>query len=328
MTSKLLIEGIAVVEGRSRNNVFYSSKELNLFAPTLKGRPMIKDHNAIIDNVVGKITSTESIDGGKKVRYKGWIKDDGNGLLEKIKDGRVSEVSIGASAKRLLKEKEDDDLVYAEGLEALELSLVPVPGVIGTSVGVSTEEEYKEDKIVEMIKEYEIEESAKQAITNHAQTEINEKVESKIDNQIKYKMEDNKKMESNTENKVTETVIVENAEVKMLKEKLALAEKANADLIEAQRQNAIATYKSVVKEKNLIESDVSKSSMETIMALTEMAKSVKKVEEVKVEEKKVEEKKEIAVTKTQEVAEAKVVSGFDGYIIEQSELGGWSFYKN
>lgn len=338
MTSKLQIEGIAVVEGKSRNNVFYSAKELNLFAPTLKNRPMLKDHDAIIDNVVGKITSSESIDNGKKVRYKGWIKDDGNGLLEKIKDGRVSEVSIGASAKRLLKEKEDDDVVYAEGLEALELSLVPVPGVIGTSVGVATEEEYKETEVKEIIKNYELEESAKIAIQENKE----------IDNiQIKCKQEEKNNMESNTESKVVENTVVENAEVKALKEKLAESEKIIAAMKEVQRQEAVKAYKCAVAEKSLAEIDVSNASMETITALTEMAKSVKmvkeeaeepkaeepkaeepKAEEPKAEEPKVDEKKEIAMPKTQEVTESKIVGEFANYVIEQSELGGWSFYRN
>lgn len=330
MTSKLLVEGIAVVEGTSRNNVHYSAKELNLFAPSLKNRPMLKDHNAIIDNVVGKITFSESIDNGKKVRYKGWIKDDGNGLLEKIKDGRVSEVSIGASAKRLLKEKEDDEVVYAEGLEALELSLVPVPGVIGTSVGVE-QEDYNEDKLKEMIQDYEITESSQ--ITNHIQSEISN--ESKNDNQIKRNKEDKIKMESNTEQKIVENTVVENAEVKMLKEKLDAAEKVVTEMKEAQRQEALQMYKKVCESKKLKVKELSNASIETIKALIEMADEVEvpeeeeKTEEPVVEEKaKVEEKKEVAMPKTQEVATMPITENkFDNYVIEQSELGGWAFFK-
>jgi hypothetical protein len=98
------------------------------------GKPILLDHNAITDNVVGKITDAGTNDNGHSVWYKGWVKDNGHGLLEKVMDGRLSEVSIGAMSKKIVKENKDDDFVIPIDIICLELSFVSIPGVEGTSI--------------------------------------------------------------------------------------------------------------------------------------------------------------------------------------------------
>ena len=129
---KLYISGIAVKEGISKNNRKYVAKELDKFAKTLKKRPIMKDHSGTTDSVIGKVTEASSIDNGKIVIYKGWVK--GEDIIEKIKDGRISEVSIGAFSRRIVRDKEDENVMIPIDMEAMELSVTPIPGVNGTSV--------------------------------------------------------------------------------------------------------------------------------------------------------------------------------------------------
>ena len=132
MVDKIDVQGIAVVEGLSRNGIFYQAEELMKFTPTLKGKPILKDHNAITDNVIGKITKTYFMNG--MVFFDGWIKNDDKNIIDKINDGRISEVSIGAIVDKLVKEKSDDEFTIAKGMTGVELSLVVVPGVVGTKI--------------------------------------------------------------------------------------------------------------------------------------------------------------------------------------------------
>jgi len=132
-SNKLSVAGIAIKPGISKNGILYNIEELNRFTDTLIGRPMLKDHQGLCDNTVGLIENSSNRGDGI-VMYEGWVKEDGTNLLEKIKDGRIHEVSIGAFAKKLVKESEDDDYVIATGLEAMELSLTPTPAVKGTSL--------------------------------------------------------------------------------------------------------------------------------------------------------------------------------------------------
>ena len=136
MNEQIFIKGTAITEGVSRNNILYSAAELSKFAPTLKGKPILKDHDSRTDNTIGKVTNTGTINNGAIITYEGWIKEDGSGIIEKIKDGRINEVSIGAIAKRMVREK-DSDILIAEDIHALELSTTPTPGVVGTSIGIT-----------------------------------------------------------------------------------------------------------------------------------------------------------------------------------------------
>jgi len=156
MSDKIKISGIAVSEQVSRNGRKYIAKELEKFAPTLTGRPILKDHEGITDNVIGVITHAETLDAGKTVRYEGWVKEDGSGIVEKMKDGRIKEVSIGAMAGKVVKENKDDPYVIPVDMEAMELSTTPVPGNRGTSIIKQDENnDLSEDKLKDMIESYE-----------------------------------------------------------------------------------------------------------------------------------------------------------------------------
>jgi len=150
--NKIQVHGIAIRPGISRNGIMYSAEELVKFGPTLSQKPILKDHRSAVDNTVGVVEyGTSGPDG--IVNYHGWIKEDGTGLLERIQDGRAKEVSIGATVGKLVKENEDSDVLIATDLHAMELSITPTPGIIGTSIQQSLEsfEKNRLDKTVKVL---------------------------------------------------------------------------------------------------------------------------------------------------------------------------------
>lgn len=315
---KIKISGIAVREGTSRNRRKYIAKELHKFAPTLEGRPILKDHEGITDNVIGKITETRSIDNGKLVEYTGWIKEDGTGIIEKIKDGRISEVSIGAMAGKVVKEKKDDDVIIPVDMEALELSTTPVPGNKGTSLNtenkIDTNLDLSENTLKEMIKEF--------TVNNDT-----------IDKNIKG----DKKMDTNTTN-VDENMKLE---LRKLKEELEASkksneslEKENASLEEQRKLDAIAKYKKVCESKKVTSKDLSEADMAMITFATETVEELPepKEEDDKKDDDTKDDVKKDAVTQSQDaskdVDDDKATEAFEGYVISHEDVvGGVALFK-
>ena len=135
MMDRIKVKGVAIRHGISRNGVKYPLEEINKFASTLSGRPFLKDHRAETDNTIGLVEKGFS-DGNGVAYYEGWIKEDGSGIIEKIMDGRVKEVSIGAYVGRIVEEETEDGqmVLVATDMEGLELSTTPTPGIRGTSL--------------------------------------------------------------------------------------------------------------------------------------------------------------------------------------------------
>jgi len=307
---KINISGIAVRAGLSRNNRKYLANELNKFAPTLIGRPILRDHEGKTENVIGKITHAESIDNGNAVKYKGWIK--GKEDIERIKDGRISEVSIGAFSKRLVKDKEDENIIIPIDMEALEMSTTPVPGVIGTSI--TAEENYNEEEIKKMITDYDKEQKS----ISH----------SSKDDYINKK-EENMESEKNSK----ESAIVDNsAELKIMKEELEAMkektlslEKDKLALEDARKLDAIKTYKEKANAKGLTLKDFSNASMETIQMAIEMVNELpepkSEKDEDEDEELETEKVKTKAMPKSQEVI-SKTNETFGGYVVTTEDVNG------
>jgi len=63
------VSGVAIKAGVSRNRIKYTNEELAKFAPTLTGRPILKDHNATVDSAVGLVEQAMSYDNGLTVSY-------------------------------------------------------------------------------------------------------------------------------------------------------------------------------------------------------------------------------------------------------------------
>lgn len=133
------IEGVAIEETTSRNNVTYKVDELEMAADTLVGAPLLKDHNNTVDGIVGKVT--EAYMDGKQLKFKAEVMDDS--MKEKIRNGLIKNVSVGSKLKELQKVVEDEVTKFvAKGIEFLELSLVAVPGVKGATFTQSVTEAF------------------------------------------------------------------------------------------------------------------------------------------------------------------------------------------
>ena len=297
---KINVAGIAVKSGISRNKIKYTDEELQKFAPTLQNKPILKDHNATVDNAVGLVTKTESQPG--VVPYQGWVKEDGTGIIEKIKDKRVKEVSIGAIAGKLVKEEDDSDFVIAQDLYGLELSLTPVPGVMGTSISQTLEAiklGNKPKPIIENVSLFEAEHekmwtcpecdkkmpmSKKEAhMETHEEKEkkqvtITEKDYDNIVNRLKNDglLKEFKMSFKEWQNEVTKV-----EDTKVLTEKLS-AKEAEMQKLQDQiagfetdkRNKVVEEYKKLATERKVKETDVTGLTTETIVLLTNQLKSM------------------------------------------------------
>lgn len=133
------IEGVAIEETTSRNNVTYKVDELERATDTLVGAPLLKDHNNSVDGIVGKVT--EAYMDGKQLKFKAMVMDDD--MKEKIRNGLIKNVSVGSKLKELQKVVEDEVTKFvARGIEFLELSLVAVPGVKSATFSQSVTEAF------------------------------------------------------------------------------------------------------------------------------------------------------------------------------------------
>lgn len=136
MIDKILVQGIAVTAGTSRNNHKFLAEELQKATNDMIGKPILKDHEATVDNSVGKVTSAyySNVKGGE-INYSGFVLDSGM-LKDQIESGVISEVSIGAYAEQMLQEDDGDEHspLIPIGLHFMELSLTPCPAVQGTGI--------------------------------------------------------------------------------------------------------------------------------------------------------------------------------------------------
>lgn len=123
----LLIRGVAINETVTRNGVRYTAEELRTGAPSLRNKPILKDHNNSVDSIVGRTTNNITFDEmNKRVPFEGKIMDPT--MKDKIRKGLVTSVSIGARVRDLIEEEYDGEkVITAKGIEFLELSLVGVP---------------------------------------------------------------------------------------------------------------------------------------------------------------------------------------------------------
>ena len=141
------IKGIAVTPGLSRNGIMYTIKELKKFAKTMVNVPILRDHVNETLNAIGVVNQGKWSDAKEGVVYEGWIKD--HATQERIEDGRIKNVSIGAIIGQLVEEKDDDngEFLLAKGMTSVELSTTPVPGVVGTSIGQALKKFNKGEKL-------------------------------------------------------------------------------------------------------------------------------------------------------------------------------------
>ena len=293
MSEQEPVSGIAIRAGLSRNGIIYEAEELEKFAPTLANRPILKDHISATDNTIGVVTDSKSIDRGESVGFSGWVKEDGTGIVEKIRDGRIKEVSIGAMVEKLVMKEEDADNpdapLIAKGITAMELSTTPTPGVVGTSIKQSlkslneaktTKEKAKVKPIYEdvskiVLEKKESKNEVKETVEEKTEASKEVKEESKMDKENIQKEAAAEEVASKVEEKVKEEV-----DKKMSEEKLKEMEKT----LES-KDSEISESKAALEKKEAkiaeMEAELKKVAEEKRTALESKYKSLCESRKVK-----------------------------------------------
>lgn len=130
------LQGLALPNGlTSRNGVTYKTESVEKAHGSMKGASMLFNHDP--ENVVGHVVETWMTSEG--MMYKADINPEaklsnGVNLLESVKRGDLSKVSIRASIDREESFENDQGVVEAFVKEFLELSFVSIPGFKDTSI--------------------------------------------------------------------------------------------------------------------------------------------------------------------------------------------------
>jgi hypothetical protein len=268
LDERLEIDGIAIKPGISRNNVKYTKETLKKFTPTLKNRPILLDHASYdVKNNIGVVTDTDFVK--NKCLYEGWIKNPEHlNIIERCKDGRIKEVSIGAIAERVYRESEDSEILIVEGLNAMELSLISCAGVEGTSLNVKSEKLKNNSQ------------------KNNIKKDIdNEKVDEKVDKEvvdIKESVDDdsdinheNKKEESKMEeNKIDIEDLKKNLKEELLKELKESEDKKEEEEVE-DKEDEVKEEDNKAEEKEEKEDEVKEEKVDVEKMKTEILKELK-----------------------------------------------------
>lgn len=124
----LEVRGVAVTPISSRNKIKYVPEELKLaVTSSALDIPILKDHKNEIDSLVGRASLFFNENTGA-IDFNGKILDES--IKEKVSVGLIQNVSIGAFVKELEEIEENGDYIHvARGIEIVELSITPVPGV-------------------------------------------------------------------------------------------------------------------------------------------------------------------------------------------------------
>jgi len=123
-SNEFMIRGVAINETTTLNGVKYVAEELEKAAASFRGVPILLDHKNEVKNIVGR--TTENVHWSptnKRIEFEAKIMD--KDIKERIQDGRIGSVSIGARVQDLV---EEDGVEKAIGIQGLEISLVAVPG--------------------------------------------------------------------------------------------------------------------------------------------------------------------------------------------------------
>lgn len=121
-----IVKGVAINETTTRNGIKYIAAELENAAPTFRNKPILLDHKNEVKNIVGRTTENVVFNAtNKRIEFEAKVMD--KEIQNMISDGRITDVSIGASVKGLSENKEEGSRT-AIGLEGHEISFVAVPG--------------------------------------------------------------------------------------------------------------------------------------------------------------------------------------------------------
>ncbi len=137
-SDNLRIDGTAINSCISRNLHKFVPEELKKAAASLRGKPLLKDHSALVDSIAGRVVSSQYDGASQSVKFSADVFD--KKAQELISSGLLSTVSIGAHVQEL--EEGDDGVVTLRGIEFVELSLVAIPADPGATFGAAVTASY------------------------------------------------------------------------------------------------------------------------------------------------------------------------------------------
>jgi len=142
------ISGVAIEETTSLNKVRYPAEVLQRAAESLKGVPLLKDHNNSVDSIVGRVTEALFDENSKAVRFKAHIMD--SKIAEKVKQGLIKHVSVGSHFTGVKSERAEGGarVFVPTDIRFLELSLVAVPGIHNAMIDTAIAEFVQENTYV------------------------------------------------------------------------------------------------------------------------------------------------------------------------------------
>jgi len=156
------IRGVAINETITRNGVSYVGEELEKATASLRGKPILKDHNNSVDSIVGRTTDNVMFNTEKKrIDFEAKIIDPL--VQQKIKAGLITNVSIGAGVREFEENEEEGGAPIARGIEFFELSLVAVPGDPNAGILSALAESFNLSKEANPVKQKVVEEENKMA---------------------------------------------------------------------------------------------------------------------------------------------------------------------
>ena len=252
--SDFIIRGVAINETTTHNGHKYVAEELQKASSHLIGKKLLVDHRNEVDAIKGVIKNSWFNPTEKRIEFEGSVKD--KTIKEMIKDGRLSDVSIGAYATDLV--KEDNGSLIAKGLQIVELSFVAVPADSKANFAMAMDNNYAIKESLNLIE---------MSVCPECKKEFEDKEEMLKHKKEKHPTESYLRTERRygemEENKIQE---MEKSQKELTESNQKMLEELNI-LRNERRQNIVSEYKKLCSEKKVKEKDVSTHSDETIKLL-------------------------------------------------------------
>lgn len=241
-----VIKGIAINSTTTKNGHTFLSEELEKSASGLRGKPLLKDHTNTIDSIIGKVTDAFYDSVTRSIKFEAKIFD--KSIQEKIREGLINKVSVGAYTQSV--EEADDDTYILRGIEFVELSLVAVPADAGAEFAMAVMQSLQKES-----------------------TKVSKNKVSAESTQNKIKMED-KKVEDKIEESKQESVKESQdfSELKLMMESLVESNKALKETV------------SELKAKKQVEEKVEEKKVEEKVDETKGSIARESVDDEEVEE--------------------------------------------
>jgi len=122
--------------------LYIPPEELEKSAETLKGCPVLKDHEPSVDNVIGRVKDAYFKDGAVYAELELYNNDP---IIRKIRDGLVKSLSVGFD--RTLEWSDEEQCYVARNIRFKEISFVVMPADPTATVLSEEEEEFLSEDI-------------------------------------------------------------------------------------------------------------------------------------------------------------------------------------